>query len=303
MVAAFGATTRSFASAGTKSRDSSTGSVLTWPVELTVVACCTRGNDTSIRSVVSGRLNATRPPNPTPACRVPAGLEISTVCGTDPPAACTISVRIRRLPCQLRWMTGFALSAISGWLPLNRLAGPGQEPAVATLTCRIPRPGGGSLSSSASRPAPGTASAAALSRRAVGWGTVNVRAIGAVPAGSAKVTGDGTCWWKEKLTDAARWPAGSSAGCSSLLTRTPGMSTSDIPAPGPPGVTRLAPAIVTRSQLVRPGATCSGWVLPVAATLVVVLPAAVETRSRLAISRDWLSSSRRIPTLAGRSTG
>ena len=200
-------------------------------------------------------------------------------------------------------MTGFALSVINGWLPVNRLAGPDQGAAVATPTCRTPRPGGGILSSSASRPAPGTASAVALSRRPAGWGRVNVRAIGAVPAGSAKVTGDGTCWWKEKLTDAARWPAGSSAGCSSLLTRTPGMSTSDIPAPGPPGVTRSAPAIVIRSQLVRPGTTRSGWVLPVAVTRLVVLPAAVDTRSRLAISRSGLSSSRRIPTLAGSSTG
>jgi len=37
---------------------------------------------------------------------------------------------------------------------------------------------------------------------------------------------------------------------------------------GPP-----APAIVMRSQLVRPGATFSGWTAPVAATRVVTLPA------------------------------
>ena len=56
-----------------------------------------------------------------------------------------------------------------------------------------------------------------------------------------------------------------------------------------------------RSQLVRPGTTFSGWTAPVAATRVVTLPAAVDTRSRLAISRVVLSSSRRIPMLAGRS--
>ena len=57
-----------------------------------------------------------------------------------------------------------------------------------------------------------------------------------------------------------------------------------------------------RSQRVRPGTTFSGWSAPVAATLVVALPAAVDTRSRRAISRSVLSSSRRIPMLAGRSS-
>lgn len=58
-----------------------------------------------------------------------------------------------------------------------------------------------------------------------------------------------------------------------------------------------------RSQPVRPGTTCSGWTAPVAATPVVAVPAAVDTRSTLAISRSVLSSSRRIPTLGGRSSG
>ena len=130
---------------------------------------------------------------------------------------------------------------------------------------------------------------------------MNVRAIGAVAAGSARADGDGTCWWKEKAADAAWLPAGSWAGWSRRVTRTPGISTSDMPAPGYPRWTRRAPAIVMRSQLVRPGTTFSGWIAPVAATLVVTLPAAVDTRSRLAISRVVLSSSRRIRMLAGRS--
>ena len=58
-----------------------------------------------------------------------------------------------------------------------------------------------------------------------------------------------------------------------------------------------------RSQPVRPGATFNGWTAPVAATLVLALPAAVDTRSTLAISRAVLSSSRRIPTRDGRSSG
>jgi hypothetical protein len=272
-----------------------------------MVARCTRGKDMSSRSVISGRLNTTRPPNPTPACLLPSGLLILTVCGTDvPPAACTISEPIRRWPCQPKWMTGLALSAIHGWPPdpRSRLGQAVREAAAeATVTCTAPRPGGAIWSSSRSRPDPGTASAVPLSRSAAGRGRVNVRAIGGTAAGSAKVNGDGTCCWKEKLADAARGPAGSSAGCSSRLTRTPGMSTSDIPAPGPAGVTRSAPTMVIRSQLVRPGTTRSGCSAPVAATSAVVRPAAVDTCSRLAISRAGPSSSRRIPMLAGRSTG
>ena len=84
---------------------------------------------------------------------------------------------------------------------------------------------------------------------------------------------------------------------------TPGISTSDIPAPGYPGLIRRAPVIVMRSHRVAPGTTVSGWIAPVAATAVVALPAAVDTRSSLPISRSVLSSSRRIPTLAGRSSG
>ena len=61
--------------------------------------------------------------------------------------------------------------------------------------------------------------------------------------------------------------------------------------------------MVMRSQLVRPGTTFSGWIAPVAATGVRTLPAAVDTRSWLAISRSVLSSSRLIPTRAGRLRG
>ena len=61
-------------------------------------------------------------------------------------------------------------------------------------------------------------------------------------------------------------------------------------------------AIVMRSQLVRPGTIVSGRIAPVAVTVVVTLPAAVDTRSWLAISRVVLSSSRRIRMLGGRSS-
>ena len=279
-----------------------------------MVAWRTRGKDTSIRSVVSGVVNRTRPPAPMLACRVPSGLVTFTVSGVDgrPAAGRTISDAMRRRPCQLRWMTGLGVSAVHGMPadPLIRLAGnpAGCAPGVeATLTCSRPGAGGparaSSASSSASSPGPGRASAEACSRRAAGRATVNARAMGGVAAGSAYANGDGTCWWKEKTAAAACWPAGSSAGWSRRVTRTPGISTSDIPAPGLPRTTRPAPAIVMRSQRVRPGTTFSGWTAPVAATRVVTLPAAVDTRSTLAISRSVLSSSRRIPTRAGRSSG
>src|ERR1700730_2639140 len=273
-----------------------------------MVAWCTLGKDTSIRSAVSGTLNLTRPPDPMLACRVPSGLVILTVRGVDdtPGADRTISDAMWRLPCQLRCMTGLAVSSVHGVPPnpLIRLAGnpAGRPPGVeATLTCSTPSPGGLILSSRASSPRPGTASAEACSRRVAGRATVNVRAIDGVAAGSAKANGDGTCWWKEKTADAACRPAGSCAGWRRRVTRTPGISTSDIPAPGYPRLTRRAPAIVMRSQRGGPGTTFSGWIAPVAATLVVALPAAVDTRSWLAISRVVLSSNRRIPTLADRS--
>ena len=133
-------------------------------------------------SVVSARLNVTRPPKPMLACRVPSGLLILTVCGVDPPAAgSTISDVIRRLPCQLKWMTGLTESAIHGVFPdpLTRLAGnpAGSAPGVVvTPTCNTPGPGGLTLSSSlpsrASRPGLGTASALACSRIVTGLATV-----------------------------------------------------------------------------------------------------------------------------------
>ena len=114
-----------------------------------MVAWRTLGNDTSIRSVVSGVVNLTRPPGPMLACRMPSGLVIFTVSGVDgrPAAGRTISDPMRRWPCQLRWMTGLAVSAVHGMPadPLIKLAGnpAGCAPGVeATLTCSRPgRPG------------------------------------------------------------------------------------------------------------------------------------------------------------------
>src|SRR5580658_7855433 len=140
-----GVTARRPARAGTESCDSRTGSASSWPVEVTMVAWRTRGKDTSIRSVVSGVANLTRPPAPMLASRVPAGLVIFTVSGVDgrPAAGRTISDPMLRLPCQRRWMTGLAPSAVHGMLPdpLIRLAGnPGGSATAVegTLTCSTP---------------------------------------------------------------------------------------------------------------------------------------------------------------------
>src|ERR1700750_57876 len=161
-----GVTARRSARAGTENRDSLTGSVATWPVAVTRVAWRTRGKDTLMRSVVSGTGNLTRPPGPILAGRVPSGLVTLTVCGVDgwPAADRTISDAMLRWPCQLRWMTGLAVSAVHGIRPdpLTRLAGNpgGCAPGVeATLTCSRPGPGGLIWLSSASSPATGTASA------------------------------------------------------------------------------------------------------------------------------------------------
>ena len=105
--------------------------------------------------------------------RVPSALVILTVSGVDgrPGAGRTISDEMLRCPGQLRWMTGLAVSAVQGTpaVPLIRLAGNpagGAPAAPATLTCSTPGLGGRiSESSSASRPGPGRASAAACSRR------------------------------------------------------------------------------------------------------------------------------------------
>src|SRR3984885_9702704 len=102
-----GVTARRPARAGTESCDSRTGSVSSCPVEVTMVAWRTRGKDTSIRSVVSGVANRTRPPAPMLASRVPSGLVTLTVSGVDgrPAAGRTISDPMLRRPCQRRWTT------------------------------------------------------------------------------------------------------------------------------------------------------------------------------------------------------
>ena len=87
-----GVTGRRSARAGTASWDSLTGSVCSWPVEVTMVAWRTRGKDTSIRLVVSGA-NRTTPSGGIVAWRVPPGLVIFTVSGVDGrPAAAARSV-------------------------------------------------------------------------------------------------------------------------------------------------------------------------------------------------------------------
>ena len=53
---------------------------------------------------------------------------------------------------------------------------------------------------------------------------------------------------------------------------------------------------------VRPGGNRSTWLAPVLAVLVVTVPAAVVTRSRVATGRLRLSSSSRMLAAAGRSS-
>jgi hypothetical protein len=81
------------------------------------------------------------------------------------------------------------------------------------------------------------------------------------------------------------------------------MSTSLMPAPGPPGTTLLAAVMVMRSHRVTPGGVWSGCSVPVAAVLVVAWPRAVLTAIWLAIARSDESSSNWMPTLRARSTG
>src|SRR6516165_8773097 len=104
-----------------------------------MVAWRTLGKDTSIWSVVSGTVKLTRPPGPMRASRVPPGLVILTVCGVDgrPAAGRTISDAMRRWPCQLRWITGLAVSAVHGMPadPPIKLAGnpAGSAPGVEAM--------------------------------------------------------------------------------------------------------------------------------------------------------------------------
>lgn len=63
------------------------------------------------------------------------------------------------------------------------------------------------------------------------------------------------------------------------------MSTLLMPAPGLPGTTLLAPVMVIRSHLVRPGRTLSCWVALVGVVAVVTLPCAVLTLSWFAMDR------------------
>src|ERR1700722_11466216 len=132
-------------------------------------------------------------------------------------------------------MTGLEPEAVHGVRadPLIRLAGnpAGSAPGVeATLTCSTPGRGGEeSVSRTPSSPGPGRASAAARTPNTAERPTVNTRAIGAVAAGAASANGDGTRCWKEKEAGPAERPG---AGWSRRVTRTPGISTSEIPAPG-----------------------------------------------------------------------
>jgi hypothetical protein len=63
------------------------------------------------------------------------------------------------------------------------------------------------------------------------------------------------------------------------------MSTLLMPAPGLPATTLLAPVMVIRSHLVRPGRTLSCWVALVGVVAVVTLPCAVLTLSWFAMDR------------------
>src|SRR5450755_1055652 len=240
-----------------------------------------------IRSVTSGRDRATRPPNPTEATRLPAGLVSRTLRGAAPTPLSGVktSSPIRRLPCQLSWITGCGPAAIQGPAlpPRSRLAAAklGSEPSVLVeLTRMLPRPARASRSRTAVSARPGRATAVAViaSRREPAM--ANVRASGGYAAALTSRAGDGSCCWKEKACpdlpgpdlpgpdlpgpDWPRpdWPRPDSprpdslwAGFRKLCTRTPGIRTSRIPAPSaPPGRPRV---IVMRSHVVGPGAARS----------------------------------------------
>ena len=57
-----------------------------------------------------------------------------------------------------------------------------------------------------------------------------------VAATLAKAAGEGTCWWNEKATEAACCPRDPGRARRYLVTVTPGMTTPENPAPGPPGI-------------------------------------------------------------------
>src|SRR6266481_3191939 len=98
------------------------------------------------------------------------------------------------------------------------------------------------------------------------------------------LNGEDTGWLNEKAILAALAPAGSPAGLRNRVTRTLGMRTSLIPAPAWPATTLFAPVMVMRNQLLWPARTCNVCALAVLTMSVLAAPAAVVTRSLLAIA-------------------
>src|SRR5271165_5360908 len=96
---------------------------------------------------------------------------------------------------------------------------------------------------------------------AVSWAdreVVKMRSMDVPLSWSRPLVGDDSNWLKEYTAAGAVAPAGSCATWRYLVTRTPGTSTSVIPAPGLIATTLLASVIVILSHLVSPAGTRSG---------------------------------------------
>ena len=178
------------------------------------------GKLSSIWLVVSAGVSLATPPSPIVTSRVPEGLVTLIFVGAaaKPKAGSTLISEIRRARCQLTLITGFGDPDIHGVLVfgLNRLSGPnsGRSPQVElALTSRADLSGRVSLPSRVSSPAPGWATADAVTASRSGTGRVKSRASGTVAARSATPAGAGGDWWKENATADADSPAAlSSAG-------------------------------------------------------------------------------------------
>src|SRR5215472_1601372 len=174
-------------SAGMDSRDSPTGSCTGWPVAgWIVVAYCTVRKLMLIWFVVSGGTISVSPSKPTLAKRTPFGLVILIDAGAAAkPGTDWMTMRlIVRMPCQLSLSTGLGPPAIHapGWPGRNRFLGDsvGSDPKVElAVTSRVFLRTGLRLLSSASRPGPGRAMAAADNRNDAVRGVTKVRSSGA----------------------------------------------------------------------------------------------------------------------------
>ena len=204
--------------------------------------------------------------------------------------------------CRCRVASGPAAIQPAGALLLSRFCGrsAGTEPKVelaAMVSCAgLAEP---ILSSSALRAGPGTATAVADSEKRCADAVVKVRlSDGSGRNPGQPERGGGVAVEAERRGRAAR----SCAGRRKRVTRTPGIVTSLMPAPGPPCVPPRVASMVIRSHLVPPDGTFSGCAAAVTCVSVTARPVAVVTTSRVATGRG-MSSSRRTVTGPDRFSG